>query len=147
MIVRNKERTNAFPDIPIQFYRGMFALQAEYDETTRRPHQNQLGFDDGLLCWCVILTLFIDKRGELWLTLRSDPLQDCGIFELTVLGKEHHFGKNFHRLGILVHERQIKSTTMLAVYRNNGDLRATFLAHQAGTKVHRVVSQRAFDVT
>ena len=23
----------------------MFALQAEYDETTRRPRQNQLGFD------------------------------------------------------------------------------------------------------
>jgi len=23
----------------------MFALQAEYDETTRRPHQNQFGFD------------------------------------------------------------------------------------------------------
>jgi len=23
----------------------MFALQAEYDETTRRPRQNQFGFD------------------------------------------------------------------------------------------------------
>ena len=44
-IVSNKERTDAFPDIPIQSYRGMFSLQAEYDETTRRPHQNQFGFD------------------------------------------------------------------------------------------------------